>query len=441
MELTSGPVYGGVDTSLSCHAVLVDITERKRAEAERASLLAREREARALAEQANHAREDFLAVISHELRTPLAPMMVWLGVLRHAVATEGGSELHSASAGGAGRVREGPVQPDRRSGGPGAQPEWQAADCAPSDSYLATTIHAAVDALMPMACAKRIELRVAVEDALGPVLADTLRLQQVVANLLSNAIKFTPEDGLVTIRLCQQGTHQLLVVEDNGQGIDPAFLPHVFEPFRQEDSTAIRRHGGLGLGLSIVHELVALHGGTVEAASLGRGRGAQFTVSLPSASAGEGSPALAPPRSESDPLPPGPVARPLAGLRVLLVEDERQTREAMTRALEHFGAEVQAADSAQVARLALAGASPDVLLCDIAMPDEDGNSFVRRLRRQERRQATHVPALALTAHAGAEDCRKALDSGFDLHLAKPVNTEQLIAAVLSLANRPASTFG
>jgi PAS domain S-box-containing protein len=448
IELTSGPDPALAATPISCHTVLTDISDRKRGELERAEVLAREREARAEAERAIRGREDLLSVVSHELRTPLAPMMMWLGVLRgSAAAAADGLERRAIetlemcvkaqcnliedlmdlarSRNGKQRIQREPV-------------------------YLESVIEAVIGALGPTSAAKRIEVRVINEAAerpdapaeLPPVLGDVRRLHQVVTNLLSNAIKFTPEGGLVVVRLRQERDQrdQVLVVEDNGEGIDPAVLPHVFEPFRQQDSSSVRRHGGLGLGLSIVHELVALHGGTVHAASAGVGQGARFTITLPALDRGErpasNTRAVATRASEGT----GEDASPLAGLLLLVVEDELQSRQAMSAALQRLGAQVIAAASAQEGRDALLRARPDAVLCDIAMPGEDGHSFVRDLRRREHEQGqgTHLPIVAITAHVGEQHRRKALASGFDLHLAKPIDLDQLLSAVTSLVKRPGS---
>ena len=318
--------------------------------------------------------------------------------------------------------------------------------------YLESVIEEVIRALEPTSAAKRIEVRSAIEAAarptarsrVPPISGDARRLQQVLTNLLSNAIKFTPEGGQVTVRLRQDGDHQVLEVEDNGKGIDPATLPHVFEPFRQHDSSSVRRHGGLGLGLSIVHELVALHGGTVQATSAGLGQGARFTVTLPTLDVqvdeSRASDPTARTQCAAQAFPPAGEL-PLAGLRLLVVEDELLSRQAMSAALDRLGAEVVGAASAQEARAALLQARPDAVLCDIAMPDEDGYSFVRDLRRQEQGQerGTRLPVLALTAHVSEHHRRKALASGFDQHLPKPIDLDQLVAAVISLVNPPDSS--
>jgi PAS domain S-box-containing protein len=291
LEITSSPAVSrerrpGLDTNLHgmTHAILVDISERKRAEAERADLLERERRARAAAEASNRAREEFLAVISHELRTPLAPMTTWLGVLRRAVVdrdavsqadalealdqclraqTKVTDDLLDLARGKAGKLSI-----ERR----------------PID--LASLVQSMLDTLKPVIRASGIDVRVVIEPAgPRPIMGDAARLQQVVGVLMSNALKFTPEGGFITVRLERDGSDEVLVVDDDGQGIEPGFLAHVFEPFRQQDSGVARRQGGLGLGLSIASQLVTLHGGTIHAASTGPGRGARFTVTLPGRSA------------------------------------------------------------------------------------------------------------------------------------------------------------
>jgi PAS domain S-box-containing protein len=431
LEITRGAVQSQA-TAAVLHMVVVDISDRTRADAERSELLARERKARERAETANLAREDFMAVISHELCTPLAPMMMWVEVLRRKSPSPSAELLNQAldaldacvsaqrnlvddlfdltrSRAGTQRIGREPVA-------------------------LAPIVSSVVNAMLPTADASKIAVRTIIDTASKHhIRGDAARLRQVVANLISNAIKFTPEGGLITVRLHQQGSRQILVVEDNGRGIDPAFLPHVFEPFRQQDSTPRRRRGGLGLGLCIARQLIAMHGGTLEVASQGRGHGARSIVTLPlsndravaSEQSGQG----------EDETPVALAPSPLAGLRLLLIEDERHTREAVAIALEHHGATILAVSSAEEGRAALETFGPDVVLCDIAMPLEDGHTFIRRLRKQERRGRTRLPALALTAHRGAEDRRKVMDSGFDMYVPKPVKTSDLVAAVLSLAKR------
>jgi hypothetical protein len=297
---------------------------------------------------------------------------------------------------------------------------------------LSSIVATVVNAMGPTANANNITVRMAIDArSVHQVVGDGARLRQVVGNLMSNAIKFTPAGGRITVALRRHNDDQILVVEDDGEGIEPAFVPHVFEAFRQQDSTTRRRYGGLGLGLSIARELVTLHGGTILAESAGQGRGSRFTVRLPDASG------RAMPLGGETALvtPPVSTPTPLTGLRLMLIEDERTTREAIKIALEHCGATIAAFGSAGAGRAALRVCRPDVIMCDVAMPEEDGYSFVRGLRGRERRHGRRIPVLALTSYGGSEDRRKLLSSGFDLHVPKPVKTDDLVAAVLSLTGR------
>jgi len=270
------------------------------------------------------------------------------------------------------------------------------------------------------------------------VLGDADRLQQVIWNLLSNAIKFTPREGSVEVRLRQAGVCVEVEVSDNGAGIRPDFLPYVFDRFRQAESTITRSHGGLGLGLSIVRHLVELHGGTVEVRSAGEGQGAAFTVLLPvrSAAAGE----CVPPRAvvaAVETAAPWENPALLRGLHVLVVEDEEDTRDLLVAALEQHGARVTAVSSAAAALEHLDAGPADVLVSDLAMPDEDGYALIRQVRERPAAQGGCIPAAALTAYARAEDRLRALEAGYQTHLAKPVDPSELIATVARLAGRTA----
>jgi PAS domain S-box-containing protein len=426
VELMSVAVHDKAGAAATCHTAMTDVSERRRTDLERAGLLAREREARALAEKAIRIREDFLAVVSHELRTPLAPMMMWMRVLRTAADTSlQATALATLDTCLKAQVRliddlvdlarskNGKLRVDRR------------------PMNLAPVLEAEIEALAPSAAAKQIKVSTFIEASSCSISGDPARLRQVIANLLSNAIKFTPAEGNVAVSLKQAGEHAVLDIEDDGEGIDAALLPQVFEPFRQEDGTPVRRHGGLGLGLSIVRELVWLHSGTVTAQSRGKGLGAKLTVTLPLNSSE--ALALAGPR-----WPAGADRDALEGLSILVIEDQPQTREAVTIILKHAGAAVVAAASAREGRAVLAKQPVDVILCDIAMPDEDGYTFVRALRAQEAAAAAAggggqrpgkagVATVALTAHTMPDDRGRALQAGFDLHVAKPVDPDELVA--------------
>jgi two-component system CheB/CheR fusion protein len=300
---------------------------------------------------------------------------------------------------------------------------------------LGFVVKAAVDAVAASAQKKSITIKVFLDESVGPVSGDRARLEQVVSNLLTNAIKFTPNDGEVTVLLETVGGKACLRVSDTGVGIEPGFLPRIFNRFTQEDSSTTRTHGGLGLGLAIVHHLVEAHGGTVRAESPGTGQGATFHVTLPlmalaSRSAVEPG---GPPMNASSDGGGGSDSERLTDLRVLVVDDDASTRDAIAEMLAQTGAKVRMAASAAEGMTVFQEFQPDVLLCDIAMPVEDGYTFIRRIRALGAAGGADTPAVALTALAGDEDRRQALAAGFHLHMAKPVDIDRLAEAVARLA--------
>src|SRR5712671_1770252 len=296
---------------------------------------------------------------------------------------------------------------------------------------LAAVTHAAIEAISGQAERKSIAIEVDVGRPVGRVSGDRTRLQQVMWNLLANALKFTPAHGRVSVTLGRADGHALIEVRDTGSGIDPAFLPNVFNQFTQEDSTTSRRYGGLGLGLAIVRHIVESHGGTVRAASEGKGKGATFQVSLPVMSREETAVARAPTAPESGSAPDE--AARLDGLRILVVDDDQAAGEAVQEMLRQAGAEVSAVTSAEEARRAVAELHPQLIVCDIAMPGENGYSFIRNLRQLGAARDAQVPAIALTALAGEEDRRRSLAAGFQEHLSKPVDIDRLVQTVSALA--------
>jgi len=284
---------------------------------------------------------------------------------------------------------------------------------------------------------KGVALSVDIAPAVGMLEGDAARLQQVIWNLLSNAIKFTPAGGRVALRAAAEGDRIEISVRDTGHGIPSAFLPHVFERFRQADASMSRSQGGLGLGLSIVHHVVELHGGTIRAESAGLGLGATFIVTMPRQSAT----AAGEPASDAE----GQAAAPsedgaLTGIQVLLVEDDDDAREVMVEALSHEGASVTSAASAAQARAALLVAIPDILVSDIGMPGEDGYALIRSVRLLEAPEGQRLPAIALTGYAGLEDQRLARDAGFDAHVSKPVDFDELMRVVRRLARARLSQY-
>lgn len=261
-----------------------------------------------------------------------------------------------------------------------------------------------------------------------------MRLQQIVWNLLSNAVKFTPTAGRITVTLERINSHVEISVSDSGEGILPEFLPHVFDRFRQQDSSTMRKHQGLGLGLSIVKQLVELHGGAVRASSAGLGQGATFVVSLPVAAAHR----EVKEREVTVPVEPPPVSEgvpTLLGTRVLVVDDDTDARELLRSILAQRGASVRTAGSASEALAQLDSRVPDVLVSDIGMPGQDGYGLIREVRLRPREKGGHIPALALTAFARSDDRRRAISAGFHMHLAKPVEPAELVTVVASLARR------
>jgi len=429
---SAAPIRGEGGEILGVALVFSDMTERRRHEAERAALFVRERDARAEAERASRAKDEFIATVSHELRTPLNAVLGWARLLRSgrldAAATARAIEAIERSATtqaqivddllDVSRIVRGELKLDVR------------------DVDLAAAVEAAADTVRPAATAKSISLSLDLAPGAGAVRGDPARLQQVVWNLLANAIKFTPAGGRVDVRVARHVDRVRLEVTDNGPGIDAGFLPHLFERFRQADSSPTRTHGGLGLGLAIVRHLVEAHGGAVAAESGGKGKGAHFTVDLPlpptGAAPGEGPQA----RPGGRAPPPSPAAVSLADLRVLVVDDDPDTLEALRQLLEQAGAQVAAAASTAEALAALSRGRPDVILSDIGMPGEDGLSLIRRVRAIEAGQAEQaIPAAALTAYTQAEDRERALAAGYQVFLPKPVDPGLLTAAVARLAGR------
>jgi PAS domain S-box-containing protein len=412
------------------HAIVLvhDITERRRVELEREESLERTEAARQQAEEASRAKDAFLATVSHELRTPLTPILAWadllqsgdLGTTRTARAVSAIRRNARAQA----RLIDDLLDMSRIVAG-----EWRF-ELRPLD--LVPIARAALDVVRPAADAKGVVLAAALPDRPLVVRGDPDRLQQVVWNLASNAVKFTPRGGCVYVAVKSAGGTVQLSVQDTGEGIPREFVPHVFEPFRQADASANRRHAGLGLGLSIVHALVRRHGGTVRAESAGEGRGATFTVELPELPAS----ALTSPSAGGERVEPavdlmnGPRAV-LRGLHVLVVDDDADSNAVVSTLLVARGAEVRTALSAHDA-LALVGEwRPDVVVSDIAMPGEDGVAFLRALRA--RGGAGDVPAIALTAYGTGEDRRRLLDAGFQAHVPKPFDPVHLAAVVETAA--------
>jgi PAS domain S-box-containing protein len=383
------------------------------------------------AQEANRAKDEFLATVSHELRTPLNAILGWARMLNarkldEATAARALETIERNAAAQAkliedildvSRIIMGKVRLNLR------------------PVELPLIIEAALDAARPMAEAKGVQLESALNPTVGIISGDPDRLQQVAWNLLSNAIKFTPRGGRVEVRIDHVDSHARIVVSDTGKGISPDFLPYVFERFRQAETGMTRQHGGLGLGLTIVRHLVELHGGTVAVESQGEGHGATFTVTLPIAQLEMADGGW---RNEEKVVHEESALRTphsaiLGGLRILLVDDEADTLELLTLVLEQYGATVIAVSSSAEALEAMGRSLPDILVCDIGMPGEDGYALIGKVRARAAEQGGRLPAIALTAYARVEDRMRALAAGFQMHVPKPVEPVELVVVVASLA--------
>lgn len=392
--------------------IMMDVTARKQAEAEREALLAAAEEGKALAEAASRQKDEFLALLSHELRTPLAAMVAWLRVLERQ-----GHDPQTLARGVA--VLDRSVQSQKQLIGDLLDVSRIVSGKLAlrfERTDVVAIVDACVESVRPAAAAKQLTLTFARSTPVLPVHGDRTRLQQAIGNVLHNAVKFTPPGGAITVRVADDDGHALVEISDTGRGIDPAFLPHVFDRFRQADSSSIREHGGLGLGLAIVRHLVERHRGRVAAASAGIGRGAIFTISLPLIA---DVPAPAPSRPE-------PIHLATDSRHVLLIDDDADTLEAMRLALEISGLRISTAGSAAEALAVLDAGVVDIVVSDISMPGTDGYGFLDALRA---RPAPHPPVIAMTGYAGTEDRERALRSGFNAHLAKPVEPWVLMGVI------------
>jgi PAS domain S-box-containing protein len=402
--------------------IMRDFTERKLAEEERTQLLQREEAARRDAETANRLRDQFLATVSHELRTPLNAILGWARLLlqepfdgtRARISLETiarNAQLQATLIDDlldVSRILAGTMAVQRR----------------PTD--LLAIVQASVDSISPAARAKEIDIECRFHPLEEPVAADARRLHQMLWNLLSNAVKFTPRGGRIVIDLHQEDGRALLTVRDNGIGIAPDFLPQLFEPFRQADMSTQRAEGGLGLGLAIVRHLVGQHGGTIAAESAGLGQGSAFTITLPFA-----------PSQVDQPQESGdsPRTLTLVGIGVLVIEDDDDSRDVLVEALSRAGASVRAVADAQAGLNQLAEQVPSVVVCDIGMPGMDGLAFIEQLRALPADRGGRVPAAAMTAYTGPEERLRALQAGYQMHLSKPLEPSEVVAAVAALAGQ------
>ncbi len=397
-----------------------DISERKLADADRTRLLEEAREA-------NRTKDEFLAMLSHELRTPLSAIVGWAHMLRSgsldAATTARAIETIDRNAKLQNQLIEDILDVSRIVAGK-FHLDMRSVD-------LCRVVEQARDSVAPTAAARSVELRLGVDCGSGFTVGDPDRLQQVVGNLLTNAIKFTPAGGNVTVALARKDAHFEISVRDTGQGIEREFLPHVFERFRQAEAGA-RRAGGLGLGLSIVRHIVEMHGGTVGVESEGTGLGSTFAVRLPIADESADAHRVSPLTEGEEGLDTTPR---LDGVRVLLVDDEADARHLVAAVLQRRGAIVFMASSVTEALETLDRERVDVILADVAMPDEDGYALIKKVRKRPTDQGGRTPAAALTAFARAEDRMKALAAGFQLHVAKPAAPAEVVTVVATLAGK------
>jgi two-component system, chemotaxis family, CheB/CheR fusion protein len=426
------------DATMGLVVAFRDDTEHKKAESELRELMSRESRARSEAERANRVKDEFLAMVSHELRTPLNAIIGWAQIMKKRNLSEEDSERAILSINRNAKAQAtiiselldvagiitGKLRLDRR----------------PTD--IANVINAAIDIVRPLADSKGVEITSSFDTESQIVLGEYVRLQQVIWNLLDNAIKFTPKGGAVDVRLQSLGDKAEVMIRDTGEGIVPEFLPHIFERFQQADTSARRPHGGLGLGLSIARKLVNLHSGDIQATSEGRNKGTTFTITLP----------LVEKSKVADPVLPSPVKyrespfrtstdrgrRPaestiLTDLKVLVVDDQDDHRELLTVALISYGAEIRACTSAAEAVKVLPVWRPDVIVSDIGMPGEDGYEMIKKMRALNAKLGGETPAVALTGYASSEDVSRALAAGYQVHLSKPVELEELSDAIAKLA--------
>jgi signal transduction histidine kinase/DNA-binding response OmpR family regulator len=409
-----------------------EVAERILAEQERARLLVREQQARAEAESANRTKDEFLATLSHELRTPLTAILGWSHLLRMgrlpADSIETALETIERNAKSQSQLIDDLLDVSRIVTGK-LRLEVRPIDVAP-------VVEAALQSIQPLAESKGIQIEKVFDDAPLKISGDPTRLQQIVWNLLSNAIKFTPVGGRVAVRIRRQLGRLELEVRDTGQGITSEFLPHVFDRFRQADGTTTRAHGGLGLGLAIVRHLVELHGGAITVRSDGEGMGAVFVVDLPLLESEQDVEGYSDdPFTKTRTAVEGKRSNSLKGLEVLVIDDDEDTREMISTLLSGCGAVVRACGSTAEALEVLEQVNPAVIVSDIGMPDEDGYSFIRRLRKMFGENGCNSPAIALTAYASNEDRNRSLAAGFQVHISKPLEPDVLVAAVANLVGR------
>jgi PAS domain S-box-containing protein len=432
VSITISPIKDASGQVVGASTIVRDITERKLVEQEREASHMRERQLREEAQRANQLKDEFLATLSHELRTPLMAIHGWAQILESENLTEDmvrkAAEMISRNTRMQSKIVDDLLEMNRILMG------RVRLDVLPVD--LTAIIEAAIESVRPSADAKNIRLFKVLDSLAGPVRGDPTRLQQVVWNLLSNAIKFTPKGGRVEVALERINSHVEISVSDTGIGIKPDFLTKVFDRFSQAESSISRSYNGLGLGLAIVKNLVELHGGTVQAKSLGDGKGATFRVALPLPTTLHGShgPDRVHPETPSHSKPAWDKPD-LSGKRILFVDDDPDAAGLVRHILEGCGAEVRTATSGNEAIALMSSAQFDVLISDIGMPEMDGFELMKAIRTLDRDSGGKIPAVALTAFSRSEDRRNAMVAGFDTFISKPVDEQELIAVVARYATK------
>jgi PAS domain S-box-containing protein len=406
--------------------IIEDVSDRLASESELRRRIEAQQVARSMAENALRAKDEFLSTLSHEIRTPLNAVLGWARILLargdiDRSVLERALHVIERNASAQARMIDDMLDMARIAAGK------LRLDMQPVD--VVKVVLAAVDVVMPTAHATKIVLRTNLDPRVPTVLGDQDRLQQAVWNLLTNALKFTDPGGSIDVRLLLHGRFVRIVVADSGHGISPDFLPHVFERFRQADASSSRRHGGLGVGLALVHYLIQLHGGTVRAHSDGEGKGATFTIDLPTAPSPESNDSVEADRRQEHSM------ASLAHVRVLLIDDDADARDLSRAVLEECGARVKAVSSGAEALAVLAETPrdllPQVIVSDLGMPTEDGYQVIRRLRAFDA-DLSGIPAVAVSGYASSEDVHRALNAGFQLHVAKPMDPAAFVAAIAEL---------
>ena len=426
VSLTISPIRSPEGIIVGASKIARDITEQKQS-------MRRLAEAHEALAQADRMKVEFISTLSHELRTPLTAIVGWIQILKEGASreeTQEGVAVIERNVRAQSQLINDLLDMSRIEAGK-LSLDVQRID-------LPATMTAAMDAVRPTAIAKGVQLTTAFTSINGIAMGDKSRLQQVVWNLLTNAIKFTPKGGNVHVTLARVNSHVEITVTDNGAGISPEYLAHIFERFSQADASTTRRHGGLGLGLSIAKHLVELHGGLITAQSEGKGRGATFRVTLPLLPIHHELERVAAERRTAE-VEESLLEQDLDGVEVLVLEDEADSAEVVRRILQRSGAVVTVTHTMEQALAAFQTAAPDVILSDIGMPEHDGYEFIARLRALPNGQ--RVPAVALTALARSEDRTRALRAGFQMHVAKPVDAPELIAVVRNLADLRAEKKG